>query len=246
MVPARTRARLLALVPVVAVVAACGGGGSASTPASSVSSAGPASSAAPTPSATSSAAADAKALLADAQKAFRGADAVRLKGTMVDAGDTMKLDILMTGSGDSEAIIGFAGQGTVKIRTIGKDAYVSGDDKFWKNAGLPAGVLRGKWIKTKTTSSDFKDLLELTSLDKWAENLTPDGDLTVVEGKDFDGVKTVGLDDQSDAVFYVAADGDHRPIAIIPKKASDGALKFTQWNEPVTIEVPPASSIVKA
>jgi hypothetical protein len=264
--PVHRRRAQVTLVPIAAalLVAGCGGsgvtGGSATPSAAASGSTASASGSAASASASSSASPGvspsevaglvgmpATEILAATRKAMKGADSTHMKGAFDAEDGSFKLDVVMTRAGDSNATVTIADLGTLKIRTIGKTAYINGDDAFWAAFGLPAKQFHGKWIKTSTDNKDFKEFLQLTSLAKWSDEvLNPDGTLSVVAGKPFDGVGTVGLDDGTGAdsgTLYVAGAGEAFPMAL---ESQDGKnnLTFTDWNEPVSIAAPPAASVI--
>jgi hypothetical protein len=240
---------LLALAPAAVLLALAGCGGDASTPAAAPSSASASASATPSPSASEPfAGRTAQEVLAAAQKAFAAARTTRVVGSFRDDGTDVTMDIRMDDDGDAVAQLDVGGLGAMELRTVGDDAWLSGDKAFWKATGAPANLFDGKWIKTTTDSKDFQDFLELTSKKQWAaELLQPDGELEVVEGKDVDGVPTVGLAEvtgEDPGILYVAATGPAYPLLIEPK-SGEGSLRFTDWDEPVDVEKPPAEDVVE-
>lgn len=239
-----------AFAAAVAVVALAGCGGSASTSAAAPSPAASAStSAAPSPSPSEAfAGQSASEILAAAQKAFTAADTTHVVGSFSEDGTDFTMDIRMTADGDAVAKLDVGGLGAMELRTIGGDAWLSGDPSFWKATGAPANLFDNKWIKTTTKSKDFQDFLELTSKKQWAkELLEPGGELKVVAGKEIDGIPTVGLEEVSGedpGILFVAASGPAYPLAIEPK-SGEGSLRFTDWDEPVDVEKPPAKDVVE-
>jgi hypothetical protein len=188
-----------------------------------------------------------KEILAATQAAMKAAESTHLLGAFDAKDGSFTLDVTMTSTGDSDATVTVADLGTLRIRTIGKTAYINGDDAFWRTLGLPTARLHGKWLKTSTADKDFKDFLDLTSMTRWADQvLRPTGTLSVVDGKPFGGVATVGVDDGTgpdSGTLFVATEGDPLPLALESRDGKNN-LRFTDWNAPVTVTTPPAASVI--
>ncbi len=97
--------------------------------------------------------------------------------------------------------------------------------------------LDGKWMELgqDADSQGIMDLADMDELSKMVLEPTG-GEVTFVTGKEFDGRKTVGLEEQgSDSIIYVAADGSAELVAI---QAPDGDITWSDWNEPVRVKAP--------
>lgn len=259
------RAALLPIAPAALLVAALAGcAGAASSPASSSaasaasssapSSASPSASSSATPTVTPTPAAagafagkSADEILAEAQEAFAAADSVHVIGEFAEQGAEFGMDIRMDDAGRAIAKITF-GESDIELRTLGADAWLSGDADFWELTGAPVDLFEDKWIKTSATSKDFEDFVELTSKERWAkELLEPGSSLRIVEGKPVDGVPTVGLEQEtgdSPGILYVAATGPAYPLLVEPKSGGSG-LRFTDYDAPLTVTAPPAKDVIE-
>lgn len=247
----RTSPLAAAVVGTALLLTACGSSGSTSTAGSA-----PASASAtptPTPTPTPFAGQTADQILAAARKAAAGAKSVHVTGSVTDDGEKIELDMTMASGGLADGTMTVQG-GELTLRRVGKEAYMKGDEKFWAAAGAgeAATLLVGKWIKMPITQKDFGDFNSFTDLGTFVkESLAPDGAVTRVEGKPFDGVETVGLSDGTgtDAgVMYVSTGDTPFPLAIEPgptaKAAAGDGIRFSDWDAAVTITAPPADEVV--
>jgi hypothetical protein len=237
----RPSAVLLAITLAVAGTAACGdesppapGGASASSPAA----AGPATNGTDT--------LPTEQALDAATKAFLAADTVHLKGDVVDAGEKVTLDVRQKRNGDASGTIGVGGV-TMTVMTIGKSAYISGDKAFWTEAA-GAGAYRqfkGKWIKTRLTAADFKDLALFTDRAQFAKEVLP---TEAVGGgrQTVNGTPALGFTDNRGGNFYVALEGEPYPLRLA---GTDGDLRMTldflDYDKPLELTPPPAGKIIE-
>ena len=196
-------------------------------------------------------------ILAKAQAALPKVSSVHISGAGTSDGQKVGLDVKIKGTegaaGTLSLPIGSASTSTtIKLDfiVIGKDAYIKGDDAFWKalapSSTLSAAALQGKWLKSSPQSERLKALLafgDLTALS--TELLKPDGTLTKGEAKEIRGTKSIGLVDKSTngGTLYVATQGEPLPLQIVQGK-SGTTVDFTDYGKPVELTAPPADQLV--
>ncbi len=106
-------------------------------------------------------------ILAKAQAALPKVSSVHVTGAGKSDGQTFGLDVKIKGTegaaGSLSLPIGSEGSSTtvkVDFIVIGTDAYIKGDDEFWKafapSNPQPVSALKGKWLKSSTTSGRLK------------------------------------------------------------------------------------------
>jgi hypothetical protein len=236
--------RLLAAVPaaVLLAVAGCGddttGGSGSPAPASSASA-----------SASGVAALTADEILKKATAALQDADSVRIKGDGGRGTERFAID-LRYAADKSAGTLGINGQ-TIELRRLGQTVYLKGSREFWMGNGGEgvAQLLTGKWLKTPLGEKRFSGLNELTDLGNAAEGiLEPDGTITKGTEKTINGVPCVGLvsSGKDGGTLWVATTGEPHPVRIEPSAGSGetGALDFSGYGDPVTVETPPADLVV--
>ena len=243
--------RVLMAVSAAALVAtACGDDSTA--PAAAPSRAGASSS----PSASAGgelAALPPEQILARAKTAIRSADSVRLTGGGSSGSDTFEVDMRYGAGGKAYGTVGSSGQ-TIELRRVGQTVYLKADAAFWQATGgaQAAKLLGGKFLKAPLTDARVKQLADFTDKDTFVgEVLDPDGDLTKGEVKQIDGKSAIGVVNKTTATneggtLYVATEGEPYPLQLVPDAGSkdDGELTFSEYGEPVEVEIPSAAETV--
>jgi hypothetical protein len=233
----RASAALLALGLAVAGTAACGEDG------------------APSPGSSASAAASAatngidtlpaEKALAAAKTAYLKAATVRVRGTVVDGGTKVGLDLRTALNGDTRGTLRVDGA-TINVLTIGKDAWFSGDRKFWTDAaGADAyAQMKGKYVRTTRTGAEFKDFADLIDRKSFADNVLPD---TLLPGgrQAVNGVDAYRFKDLDGASYFVAVTGEPYPLKFAGKSGAQALdIDFLEYGKPLTLTPPPASKVI--
>jgi hypothetical protein len=240
---------LVAVAAAVLLIAGCGddttGGSGSPAPASSSASSSSSSSA----GGDGVAALTADEILKKATAALQDADSVRIKGDGGSAGKRFAID-LRYAADKSVGTLGINGQ-TIELRKLGQTVYLKGSRGFWMSNGgeVVAQLLTGKWLKTPLSDKRFSGLSELTDLEEAAAGiLEPDGTITKGTQKTINGVPCIGLvsSGKDGGTLWVATTGEPYPVRIERSAGSGetGALDFTGYGEPVTVETPPADLVV--
>jgi hypothetical protein len=187
-----------------------------------------------------------KQALAKATEAYLAAESVHLKGSVVENGEKVSIDMVQTKKGDASGTVGLDGM-KMTLMTIGKTAYISGDKAFWtKSAGAEAyATFKGKWLKTKLSGADFKDLALFTNRAEFAKQVLPT-DLVGGERKDVNGTPAFSFTDNQGGNFYVALQGKPYPMRIDgTEDGSTVSLDFLEYDAPVTFTPPPKSKVIE-
>lgn len=200
------------------------------------------------PPAPSLADSSAEEILGKAQQAARDATSFRMKGNITTEGTSLSLDIRfqkdkgVTGTISSEGV-------TFEVLVVDDKAYLKGDQATWASfAGDgPAQLLAGKYILVPESAEGFSDLLAFADASSFLDKgLEPEGTVTKTEVKEINGVSAIGLIDQDaegEGTLYVAAEEPAYPLRI-EGPAGEGAVDFSEWNEPVELAAPPADQVV--
>ena len=185
-------------------------------------------------------------ILEKATAAARSAKSVHMKGDIAEEGESFTIDMSISDAEGAGGSISLGGE-KVELRQIGKTMYMKGGP-----IAQLSPKLADKWVKSSASDGDAAEFSSLTSMDKvFEEMLKPEGSLTLVAGKDVDGVPTVGLKDTSKGdgnsddkgILYIAAEGEPYPM-LVESTAGKGGLQFLDWNEPVEVTAPPKSQVV--
>jgi hypothetical protein len=199
------------LLPVAAAVLQAGCGGSSSSGEASKS---------------------ASAILADARQAASAAGSVHVAGTIHEAGQTLAVDLKVTGEGGGGTMT-IQGSKVDIIRT-GQNVYIRAPAAFYEKvgAGKAAGqLLDGRWLKAPASTAAFRDLAQLTDLHQFvSQALKPGGTVTKGAETTIDGQKAIELkNSKGGGSLYVATTGKPYPIEFKGTGSSSGLLKLSGW-----------------
>jgi hypothetical protein len=186
--------------------------------------------------------------LAKATAAYLAASSVHVKGTIVDDGTSIALDLRQTRRGDSTGTITMDGA-KIKVLTVGKTAYISGDRKFWTDAaGADAyDLFKGTWVKTKLSGADFAQFALFTDRKRFADGVLPTDGLRADRREDVRGAPAFRFEDATDAGYYVSLTAEPVPVRFAGEDGgSKIALDFLDYGAPVELTPPPASKVVEA
>jgi hypothetical protein len=235
----RASAALLVLGLAVAGTAACGDDGASPSPGATT----PAASASPATNGIDELPAE-KALAA-ARSAYIEAATVRVRGTFVDGGETIGLDLRTSRNGDSAGTLRVDGA-KIGILTIGKTAWFTGDRRFWTNVGGADAYaqLKGKYVRTTLSAADFKTFAALTDRRQFADNVLPDA-MFPGERQAVNGVDAYRFKDFGGASYFVALTGEPYPLKVAGKDGAQSLdLDFLEYGKPLKLTPPPPAKVV--
>lgn len=185
-------------------------------------------------------------ILARAEAALKSADSVRVKGRAVADGSSMGLDLALTRAGGKSVIT--MGAQRITVITIGKAAYVQGNDAFWTSAApnkqqgqAYAALFRGKWLKTKTGDEQFGNLSDLAVKDAFADSLVPAKTYRKTGPSIVDGINCIGLRDKESVLWIDQVTG--RPVRA-RSYTGTGGVAFTDYGQVPAPQAPPRNLIV--
>ncbi len=209
----------------------------------------PTSSPSSTPTAPSLAALPAGTIVKRAQVALKAAQTMRVKGAMVDEGQSISLDLKYGKTGTAGTMtIGGAG---LALLVIGNTVYLKPSEAFWRQQ-LPASQARaviervkGKWLKATTSDPQWGSFAQIADKDSFVAELFKDVKMTKLKKKDprtIDGVRCIGVDD-GEGILWVNL-SNARPVRIDPPSGEKGTQTFSEYNAVAEPTAPPAELII--
>lgn len=235
---------LLAAVAAAALLAGCDSGGTGPTDPTSVA----LTSAAPTsPSATSSPPpTDGGQLVLDARDAlYTDTSSFHVSGTITEY--HVDIDMLVASGRITSGTVSYGG-GTLEVRQLADGTrYGRGDAEFYADYTVAPDLtgLAGKWVVIGDDApAPLGFLGDYAGEDSlvFAAGLRPGDDPYRLSGpRDVAGASAYVVTNGK-TTWTVAADGPPLPIAIT--YGGDGTVRFDRYDEPFTVEAPPASQIV--
>lgn len=169
-------------------------------------------------------------------------NSLNMAGQMESDGERMRLDLSFDTEGKCTGSIILMEGGSASFISDGKDEYLRGDEAFWiasSDGEAPQYVLDmfvGKWLKTPGTGNfaSFCDLNNL--LEEFDNDGATDfevGSTTVVNGRD--ALELVADDGTS---IYASNSGPHHILRMVNEGEEPGEFLFSKFDEPVDVEAP--------
>ncbi|MEU6840756.1 hypothetical protein ABZ930_02635 [Streptomyces sp. NPDC046716] len=185
-------------------------------------------------------------------KAARGADAVRLAGTVVSGGRTYKLDMRLKDEGGTGSVT--TGGGTFRLLRVDEHLYLKADADFWSHSddegqhgdGAAADKLDGKYVKVPAGDPSYKRLSTFTDKDVLLDGLlTLHGTLAKGDRGTSGGVRTIALtgDDGSGGTLDVSLEGTAYPMRLA-RAGGAGILQLTEWGKDFALDEPTSDDTV--
>ncbi|MFF9401147.1 MULTISPECIES: hypothetical protein [unclassified Streptomyces] len=160
--------------------------------------------------------------------------------------------------GDCSGTMSIGPAGTIEIRKIGGTVYTKFDEAMLReqSKGEPAAdvdaavnMLAGRWMKSKASDPDSKDMLELCDLATMFKEFEANDDVaekageTTVDGKR--ALRLVEKDGEDTYTMLVAAEGEPY-ILQVDVRSSEEPTKMTlsDFDEPVEVKAPAPKDIV--
>jgi hypothetical protein len=183
--------------------------------------------------------------LASAREALRAASSVQITGTVLDAGQPIRLDLTLASGNDAQGTLTI-NNADVQLIKVDQTVFIKGDMDFLKKyAGNNTAVLNqlnGKWLKTATTS-DF----DLFTLDGFAGLLKGGTGSSAVNPtvtqSTLIGQKTVVVSQKDGSTLTIANTGAAVPLKLDAKGNNGGTVTFTNYNKHNPITAPPTSDV---
>jgi hypothetical protein len=180
-------------------------------------------------------------ILAEVQKAITDASSVHVAGSGTSGSTPIALDLQLVAGKGGAGHIAIGGLGFDVVR-IGQKLYFKGEPGFLAHyAGAQAAqLLAGKWFYVSASAGGFASFAPLTDLKQlMGQILSTHGTIEKGSETKVDGQPAITLTDTTQGgVLYVATTGPAYPLELAPGKGRTGSIKFTNWDEPVTLKAP--------
>ena len=236
------RSTLAVTVAALAVLAA----GCQSTDNTGSAAAAPTSVAPSTPAGNGIAALTADEILTKAKAALVAAKSFHVKGTTIEDGEKLTVDIKVAGKDVVGSLV--TGKAKVELLAVGGKQFIRPNEAFWsvsgagKQAHAIAQLVGTRWVKVTPGDKDLSDLFSLGEADTL---LDPDGALTKGTEKEIAGVPAIGLVDagKPGGTLWVATTGEPLPLQL---DGTDGSgATFSEFGKAFTeIKQPAASDVL--
>ena len=181
----------------------------------------------------------AQQILVQMEKAVGNATSVHVTGGGGTESSAISLDLQLVAGKGGAGHVESGGFSFDLVKTGGK-LYVKADKAFLtKYAGKAAPLLEGKWFVVTAKTADFTTFTSFTDLVQLTNGIVSSaGTVTKGSTSKIDGQPAIGITSSKGGTLYVATTGPAYPLELQPATGS-GGIKFTDWDEPVTLTAPP-------
>jgi hypothetical protein len=231
----------IAVCTATVVLAGCGSSSSNGGSAKPAAGGSPSSSASPTSGGTNGEQSKPAAqVLSDAKSALFNAQAVHIRGTMTQQGQTETLDVQFQGE-DTAGTVTTSGITLNIVKTAGK-VYVKAPAQFWAKTAGPAAApkLANRWLVQDAAKAGNVSTLTLqgvaASLNAADSPLNP-----AVTTSEVDGQQAVVVTQQDGSQLAVANTGAPLPLKVTGNGPAKGSLTFSGYGQPQPITAPPGA-----
>ena len=151
----------------------------------------------------------------------------------------MPVDVRISGSGATGT--GSFGGANVQIVRVGDNIYVRGAQQVLGSFLGPAAMKKidDHWVQIPAAMPQLQQFAALTDLKQLPGQLfSPSGTVTKAGTRTLGGSKAValkGYGQDGSSTLLVATSGTPYPLQL---QSSGGTLTFSEWNAPVSVQVP--------
>lgn len=193
-------------------------------------------------------------------KTTKAATSMRLTVDAQFAEDRFKGNISANTTGDCTGTISIGAAGTMKVIKTGEDVYTqfdeamlrdqaAGEDTPPEETDAVVDMLRGKWVQSKASEPDNKDMLEFCDLGTLTKDFETEGGVVHKGGETTVGTKrALELTEKNGKETFtilVATEGDPYLLKIESKGGKEPmTMELSEFNEPVTAKKPAAKDII--
>lgn len=183
--------------------------------------------------------------------AFAAANAVHIKGTLVNSTGSLALDLQLNKDGTASGTISEGGP-TIPLIAVNGKYYVQFTQALISQSsnaqvGQIAAALTNKWVSSDASiaSSMVSGLKPLLTYDSFVSNMfgqaseVPTLTRTDVVGN----LPALVYESKDGSTVYVAKSDPHYLLRMTAPASGSGQLDFTGWNHPVPVAPPPAAQI---
>ncbi|MDH6122065.1 hypothetical protein [Kitasatospora sp. GAS204B] len=186
-----------------------------------------------------------------ASDALSAATSLKLDAKGTDSGDTLEMHLSLDTKGDCAGSIAMGSKGSFQILSTPQQTWIQPDTKFWTTMGGAHGsqaaeLFKGRWMTGSKDDADLKSLSDSCNLTQFTGQMNQDGDQAAKTGTaTVNGQPTVVLhvksSDGTSGDMWIAAQGTPYPLKA---NSTSGQMAFSNFNQPVTVQAPPADQVV--
>lgn len=180
-------------------------------------------------------------IAADARSAMRGLDDMHVAGQVSQGGNTVSVDLAVSGKGECSGTIG-VGDGSIELRSVGGRAWYRADAAFWKveapdQAAEIAKKVNGRWVPL---AGQLASLRTFCSIDAITDQMLNKQASIKTGGAVMVGntptVRLLVQQRSTSTSAYVLASKPHYVVRMT--RGGDGELTFSAFDKSFTVKAP--------
>ncbi|RHW25664.1 serine/threonine protein kinase [Nocardioides immobilis] len=187
-------------------------------------------------------------ILRDSEKEMKVLDSVQVRGQFPDGPLNVSINMSITSDGDCTGTMSYLGSGTAQVLRKDERIMIKPDARFLNDLGIDNAAafldyLDGRWLEFTENRSQFAkvcDLDEFLERDgREGATATNDG-VATVRGEEVTKVRL--QEGSNEETYFVMVDEPHYLLRL--NEAKDAWFEYSEFDEPVDIELPPESDIL--
>lgn len=190
--------------------------------------------------------------ISDAAEAdTKKAKSMRIKGTIDDDGQTIRMDIAVSTQGECKGTMAVQGQGSFRMVSAAGKTYIKPDEKFWRTFAKAQADQVMRMVGDKWADFGQGGFDELCDLDKLLDEAGKDDDGKLSKGKrgsvgGTDAIELVEVKGKEETHIWVATSAPHNLLKMCQTKPKDeGCVTFSDYDKPVGAKAPAKDQVVK-
>ncbi len=187
-------------------------------------------------------------ILRDSEKEMKVLDSVQVRGQFPDGPLNVSIDMSITSDGDCTGTMSYLGSGTAQVLRKDERIMIKPDARFLNDLGIDNAAafldyLDGRWLEFTENRSQFAKVCDL---DEFLERDGRDGatatndGVATVRGEEVTKVRL--QEGSNEETYFVMVDEPHYLLRL--NEAEDAWFEYSEFDEPVDIELPPESDIL--
>lgn len=174
--------------------------------------------------------------------------ALHYEGTFTSSdGEAASTDLDLSKSGDCSGTITTSG-GTAEILVVDSEAYLRGDERFWRAAGAGsdkvAALTGGNWLHSKEANESLTKACDLTDVLAVLYEHDSDAKGALAEVNGVPAVELIGEEDGTTTHTWVAIDYPHYLLKVDEEGGhAPSTLTFSEFDKELNLTAPAADEI---
>ena len=181
---------------------------------------------------------------------LKAAPSFTLKGTVIQTGSTLGVNLAYKAGQGCEGTVTQAGKGSFDLVVIGSTVWLKPDNAFWRsyagsNASQVIALVGGRYLKGTTSNASTAQFAELCNSKSLVTSMALPTSVSKGKVTTLNGQQVLPLTDTAKgSTMYVTDTSTPQIVQIVGTKPGSAGKVTFEVGAPVTLTAPPASEIV--